>query len=251
METAITAYFVDGYHGGIKGHMTLGSWADVIRQLENTPNWKISLDIEPISWDALRRTDPSSYAKLKRYLLDTAEPRMEMVAGSYAQPFGWVIGGESNIRHLIRGREIIREHFPGLTVDTYATQEPCWSSSLPQILRSLGYRRAVLKNPGTAWGGYAAGIDCETVLWTGPDGTSIPCVPRYACEELLKCWETEAGYMEQPFVDKCISQGIAHPAGSFLQDLGWHARPWLSGEHIQYVTWREYIDEIAELPTKL
>lgn len=37
------AYFVDGYHGGIKGHMPLGSWADVIRRLEENPafnTWK-------------------------------------------------------------------------------------------------------------------------------------------------------------------------------------------------------------------
>lgn len=242
------AFFVDGYHGGIKGHMPLGAWADVLRRLEEHPEWKLCLDIEPISWDVLRRTDPKSYETI-RNLLAQRPSRIELVAASYAQPFGWVIGGESNIRHLVRGREIVRGHFPDAVVDTYATQEPCWSSCLPQILRSLGYKRAVLKNPGTAWGGYASGIDCETVLWVGPDGTSVPCVPRYACEELVKCWETEAGYMEPEFVEKCLKRGIGHPVGSFLQDLGWPAARWLNREDIQFVTWREYFEEIAEAPT--
>ncbi|ACT02827.1 glycoside hydrolase family 38 C-terminal domain-containing protein [Paenibacillus sp. JDR-2] len=249
MDQAKKAYFVDGYHGGIKGHMPLGSWADVIRRLEQDPNWKLSLDTEPISWEALRRTDPRSYDAIKEYLQSHAG-RVEMVAGSYAQPYGWVIGGESNIRQLIRGREVIQEHFPGIAVDTYASQEPCWSSSYPQILRSLGYKRTVLKNPGTGWGGYASGVNRETVLWVGPDGTSIPCVPRYECEELLNCWESEAGYMKPEFVEKCRAYGIAHPAGSFLQDLGWTARPWLNENYIQYTTWREYIEEIAVQPTE-
>jgi Alpha-mannosidase len=249
MNQVKKAYFVDGYHGGIKGHMPLGSWADVIRRLEQNPGWKLCLDIEPISWEVLRRTDPRSYEAIKRHLLDDAG-RVEMVAGSYAQPYGWVIGGESNIRHLIRGQEIVQEHFPGIIVDTYATQEPCWSSSYPQILRSLGYKRAVLKNPGTAWGGYASGTNHEMVLWVGPDGSSIPCVPRYTCEELLNCWESEAGYMKPEFVDKCIAQGIANPVGSFLQDLGWQARPWLEEDYIQNVTWREYMDEIAAKPSE-
>lgn len=100
MEHMNKAYFVDGYHGGIKGHKPLGSWADVIRRLELIPAWKLCLDIEPISWDVLHRTDPRSYDAIRRHLLANGTSRVEMVAGSYAQPFGWVIGGESNIRHL-------------------------------------------------------------------------------------------------------------------------------------------------------
>src|SRR5690625_3093592 len=138
------AYFVDGYHGGIKGHMPLGSWADVFNEMKRHPHWKISLDIEPISWEVLKNTDPISYETLQEMLKDNRpESRVEMLAGSYAQPFGWVINGESNIRHLMRGLEIIKEHFPEAIVDTYATQEPCWSSAFPQILLSLGFKRVV------------------------------------------------------------------------------------------------------------
>ena len=81
--------------------------------------------------------------------------RVEMVNGTFSQPFGWAHGGESNIRQLLLGREKIHEHFPNVVIETYAVQEPCWSSCLPQLLRSLGFNAAVLKNPGTAWGGYS------------------------------------------------------------------------------------------------
>ena len=107
--------------------------------------------------------------------------------------------------------EIIRRHFPRTLLETYAVQEPCWASCLPQILRSLGFTAAVLKDPGTAWGGYSAGFDAELVNWVGSDGTSIPTVPRYACEDLKKVYETESGNPTPEFARKCVEHGIHHP----------------------------------------
>ncbi|MGI8913782.1 MAG: hypothetical protein ACR2JY_08360 [Chloroflexota bacterium] len=243
-------YYVDGYHGGVKGHMPLGAWRDVLEALQQWPGWKLSLDIEPISWLALRRSDPASYAELRAYLADeTPEARVELVAASYAQPFAWAINGESNIRQLIRGREIVQEHFPGICVDTYAVQEPCWTSALPQILRSLGYVRAVLRDASTAWAGYPTGIDAAVVDWLGPDGSAIPCIPRYACEDLVKCWETEACAGSAAFARKCLDHGITNPSGTGFQDLGWAARPKVQGEYIRYATWREYTERVAGPPT--
>ena len=46
-----TLYFVDGYHGGIRGHMPEGSWQDILSAMERWPEWKISLEIEPESWE--------------------------------------------------------------------------------------------------------------------------------------------------------------------------------------------------------
>ena len=176
--------------------------------------------------------------------------RVEMVNGMFSQPFGWAQGGESNIRQLLRGREEITQHFPNAVIETYAVQEPCWASCLPQLLRSLGFTAAVLKNPGTAWGGYSAGFDAETVSWVGPDGTSIAAVPRYACEELLRVWETESVTGSAEFSRKCAAHGIAHPAGNCFQDLGWAARPKVTGAHIRFVTWREYMRQVADKPKK-
>ena len=246
-----TFYFVDGYHGGVRGHMPPGSWRDILNAMRDLPQWKLCLDIEPESWDVLRREDPQAYAELKAYLdSQPVDARVEMVAGTLSQPYGWAVCGESNIRQLLLGRKLIRKHFPNALPVTYAVQEPCWASCLPQILVSLGYTGACLKDPGTAWGGYSAGFDAEVVNWVGPDGSRIPAVPRYACENLQKVYETESADAKPEFAKKCVANGIPHPAGMYFQDLGWAAKPRVSGAHIRYVTWREYIHTIAEKPTR-
>ena len=250
-EAVPTLYFADGYHGGAKGHMPAGAWRDILNTLRDLPQWKLCFDIEAPTWDVVLRDDPQAYHELKAYLEQTAlDSRIEMVAGTFSQPYGWAIGGESNIRQLTRGAELIRRHFPKTTLTTYAVQEPCWSSALPQILVSLGFTGAVLKDPGTAWGGYAAGFDAELVNWTGPDGSTIATVPRYACEELRKVYETESAYATTEFARKCVAHGIPHPAGMYFQDLGWAAKPHVAADYIRYVTWREYIHKIADKPSK-
>jgi alpha-mannosidase len=184
-----TLYYVDGYHGGSRGHMPAGSWRDILNALRSIPQWKLSFDIEPASWDDLRREDPQAYEELRRLFEDqSVDSRLEICNGTFAQPFGWAQGGESNIRQLIHGRDVILRHFPQAVIQTYAVQEPCWSSCLPQVLRSLGFTAAVLKNPGTAWGGYSAGFDAETVVWERPDGTANPALTRNACDNLQKEW---------------------------------------------------------------
>ena len=255
-------YYMDGYHGGIRGHMPLGCWRDILEMLRMCPEWKLSVDVEPISWEFLMSRDPAAYDEIREMLRDQSiGSRLEMVSGSYAQPYGWITDGESNIRHITMGIDLLKKHFPWMEVKTYAVQEPCWTSALPQILKSLRFERAVLKDPSTAWGGYSAGFDAEICLWKGPDGTLIPLVPRYACEELLNVWETESVNGERDFAEKCITKGIAHPTGMYYQDLGWTARPRMSDkpgyegtyfpDYIQYSTWKEYFEEIAEKPLAL
>jgi alpha-mannosidase len=245
-------YFMDGYHGGIRGHMPLGAWRDILDQMKLRPQWRLSIDVEPVSWDYLKERDPESYAEFAALVKDNADnARVEIVAGSYAQPYGWITDGESNIRHLTMGLAILKKHFPDTAVDTYAVQEPCWTSALPQILRQLGFKRASLKDASTAWGGYAEGYPAQTVDWTGPDGTSIPTAPRYHCEALVNVYETEARAALPDYVKKCVGEGIEYPTGMYYQDLGWAARPGMSGEdgttpeYVQYSTWRDYFNNVA------
>jgi alpha-mannosidase len=246
-----TVYYADGYHGGIIGHMPMGSWRDILNVMRDLPEWKLSLDVEAHSWAELLRRDPQAYAELKTYLDDRGpSARIEIVGCTSNQPYGWAIGGESNIRQLVRGCELIREHFPATLLTTYAVQEPCWSSCLPQILISLGFTGAVLRDPSTAWAGYPAGFDAELVRWVGPDGTAITAVPRYVCEVLEKVYETESVHSSLPFAQKCIEHGILHPAGMCFQDLGWPATPKVIGNYIRYVIWRQYIHGIADQPTR-
>jgi alpha-mannosidase len=241
-----TLYYMDGYHGGAVGHMPLGCWRDIVETMRLRPDWKLSLDVEAPSWAILKREDPETFKRVYDYIESPeSTARMEIVGGTFSQPYGWAITGESNIRQLQQGLKKICEQFGNARVKTYAVQEPCWASCLPQILHSLGFTGASLKNASTAWGGYTRGVDAELVHWIGPDGTSILAVPRYKCEELLEVWETEATEVTVAYARKCVEHGIPEPAGMCFQDLGWAAQPRVQAPWIRYATWREYIHEIA------
>ena len=107
-----TTYYVDGYHGGIRGHMPLGSWRDILNAMRQFPSWKVSLDIEPETFGYLRQIDPEAFHEIGRYLDDTGPgARMEISGATYQQPFMWLFGGESMMRRtgwsprsLLRGR---------------------------------------------------------------------------------------------------------------------------------------------------
>ncbi|MBQ5972609.1 MAG: hypothetical protein IJL69_00265 [Oscillospiraceae bacterium] len=243
-------YFVDGYHGGIQGHMPVGSWQDILGALERRPEWTVSLDVEPASYEWLRRNDREVYLRLRDFACgkDTAG-RLEFLNGAYAQPFNWAISGESTVRQLRRGISVIEGLFPGTRVDTYAVQEPCFTSQLPQILRGLGFERMSLKN-STCWGGYMARMPGGIVRLHAPDGTWIPAVVRYACEELYDCCATDAsGYDREnvhTLADRCAAMGIPAANGMTFQDLGWLAHPMVEGEDIEYLTYREYFRRFGD-----
>ena len=48
-------YYVDGYHGGVDGHMPPDSLRNVLDGLDKFPTWKVSFEIEPYSWGGVRQ----------------------------------------------------------------------------------------------------------------------------------------------------------------------------------------------------
>jgi alpha-mannosidase len=256
-KPAPSYWYVDGYHGGIDGHMPARSLANVLDGLDRFPEWKVSFEIEPYSWAAFAKSDPASIEKMRKHLsVDPLEARIEFVSGAYGQTYAWNINGESNIRQLIYGIAEIHAVFPDVKVDTYAVQEPCWTSCLPQILKSLGYKRAVLDN-STDWGGYhGPTLNADLMHWQGPDGTSISAVPRYACDALIGPATERNAQPSAEYVAQCNAAGIAHPAGTILQDMGWPGKPWRLGmsetmfHAIQHATWRQYAEKFAQPPTQ-
>src|SRR5829696_7042463 len=63
-------YYVDGYHGGIDGHMPADSLRNVLDGLDRFPRWKVTFEIEPYSWAAFAKDDPQSVGRLKRLLAE-------------------------------------------------------------------------------------------------------------------------------------------------------------------------------------
>jgi alpha-mannosidase len=243
-------YFVDGYHGGIYGHYPVEWKTKYMTDLIMThPEWRMSLEIEPETWDTVAVRTPEEYKNFRKI---AADKRIEFTNPAYAQPYCYNVSGESIIRQLAYGIKSIRKHFPEVEFVTYSVEEPCFTSSLPQILNQFGFKYAVLKCPNTCWGGYTAPYGGELVNWVGPDGSAILTVPRYACEELERnsVWQTTAWNNDTNYLEDCFNYGIKHPVGMTFQDAGWKRGPWIGvGDSIKnnsvYVTWKEYFKNIS------
>jgi alpha-mannosidase len=224
----------------------------LVEQLKKNPEWKINLEIEPETWDFARVYEPEAYASFQKLMegQSDADP-IEIVNPTYAQSYLFQSSGESVIRQFDYGIRKTREHFPNAVFTTYSSEEPCFTSCLPQVLKSFGYRFASLKNPDTCWGGYTSARGGELVNWVGPDGTSILTVPRYACEGLQSnsYWQTITFRNAPEFIAACEAQGIAHPVGMCLQDAGWRGGPWMGNPDgnptSKYTTWRDYVRHVT------
>lgn len=243
------AYFIDGYHGGIYGHLPPWQTRFMVDKLKEYPDWKINLELEPESWDTISIKDPVAYAEFKAGMADGSfGGRVEYINPAYGQSYLYNISGESIIRQLYYGMRKLRQHFPDIVFSTYSSEEPCFTSALPQILDSYGFRYASLKNPNTCWGGYTRAYGGELVNWVGPDGSRLLTVPRYAVEALKphSTWETMASRNYMAYVQDCFRAGIGHPVGMCLQDAGWEYGPWIKpGEGYQptvFQTWRGYFE---------
>lgn len=247
------AYFVDGYHGGVYGHYPMWVTQFMVDKFTEHPEWQLGLEIEPETWDTVKVKEPVAYNNFKNIATDK---RVEFTNPAYAQPYCYNISGESIIRQFEYGIKKIHQHFPDVTFTTYSVEEPCFTSSLPLILRLFGFKYAVLKCPNTCWGGYTAPYGGQLVNWIGTDGTAILTVPRYASEELEdnSTWQTKAWDNSEAYLKASFNQGIENPVGMCYQDAGWKNGPWLGyGENVKnksiYTTWRNYFENISNKKT--
>lgn len=250
---AQTAWFVDGYHGGVYGHYPMWQARFMVDKLTEHPDWAINLEIEPETWDTVSVKDVNNFKAFQEYYSQKGRfGRVEFVNPAYAQPYCYNISGESIIRQFSYGMSKTQEYFPKATFLTYSCEEPCFTSSLPQILKGFGYKYAVIRNPNTCWGGYTSAFGKDLVNWIGPDGTSIPAVPRYECEELSaeSTWQTESWTNSNDFIATCLANGIKYPVGMTFQDAGWNGGPWGNQyKPTEYTCWTPYIDMIKDKVT--
>lgn len=251
---AQTAWFIDGYHGGVYGHYPEGQTAFIVQALKENPDWRINLEIEPETWETVRQRDPEAYEAFRELFKDQSPTtgRIEYVNPTYAQSYFFATSGESAIRQFHYGIQLLRKHFPEAIFTSYSAEEPCFTSCLPYLLKSFGLSYASTKSPNTMWGGYVKAYGNGPLNWIGPDGTRLLTVPRYACEDFLpgSTWQTIGWYNSKEYIRKCFDAGIRRPVGMCIQDAawshGWNKGPWLGKDTASfhtpsvYTTWRHY-----------
>lgn len=179
--------FLDAYHGGIPfwdwivvpgGLWRRFFWPGTIEPAiarARELGWPCALEIDGYTLAAMAAEAPADLAPLRAA---AGQGLIEMLNGTFAQPFSQAIGGEANLRHFLEGLEAV-EAGVGLPVTSYAAQEPSFFVQLPQLLRGFGYEQALLRTHWAPFGTEPA-IDAEVVAWQGPDGTAIATVPRHS-----------------------------------------------------------------------
>lgn len=235
-------WYADGYHAGLflrSRESLVNSLWEICRGLRERPYWKVNLEIEAYALEILAHEEKGLMAELREFVrLD----RMEIISGSYTQPLPWVIDGESTIRNLKVGKEIVREVLDGCEVVTYAVQEPCWASQLPQLLNNLGFRWCALKNHFTYFGRPPKHRK-DRVRWVGPDGSGIETSPSYSASE-DRAFNDAGVRGGEEFMRRCREGGIQHPVGFFIEDIGGAKPSHVEDppDYIKFVLWREYFE---------
>ncbi len=237
-------YFVDGYHGGAifwdwlilpgGGLWRTYNWPlcvrPVIKRALHDSRFKVVLDFDAYTYEWMAKHDSHATSLLRSALEAGA---LEIVNGTYGQPFGCAESGESFIRQLELGNRAI-EAALGASPEVFYSQEPTYFAQLPQILSLMGYTGAVFRTQWAAFGTDPA-HDEDLVTWVAPDGSEIPTVPRYSFQNYKRQLEHHPGLAagslgigDKPdwapesfpaFLEAASTCGIAHPFISDLKDV--------------------------------
>jgi alpha-mannosidase len=181
-QAAQPLYLVTYDHGGVilwgAAHF-LDRLRDAISWLKRYPHFKIGLDNETYLYDYLAEHEPAALEELRGYL-QRFPRRFGIGTCTYGQPLSCFINEESNIRQLQYGIETARRRL-GRAPEIYLMSEHAMHSQLPQILRGLGFRAAIMRTHFMMYG-YNPTFDVPYGWWIGLDGSRIPAVPTYPGE---------------------------------------------------------------------
>jgi hypothetical protein len=213
-------YLLDGFHGGIPFWDWLlpqeGLWASFLWPVVGGALLRrglpVTLELDGHTFEALAERSPEALAGLREAV---AGGCVELVNGTYAQPFLDTLSGEMVVRQLWYGLRAI-EQAVGARVTAYASQEPCFCAQLPRLLKSFGYRWALVRTHWAAFGCEPA-CDAPLVRWRGPDGSELPAVPRHSWQGYESRKEAQPGVVRGTLTGAHASHWSAAGLISFHQ----------------------------------
>ena len=135
---------------------------------------KGNINFDGIGYEKLASEAPEHLQKLRSAIADGT---IEVVGGSYGQPYGLFHGGESNIRQRVYGvRTAMR--VLGCRPKTFWEEEFDFYPQLPQMLVGCGFSGAALYFQWTWHTPEVPMEEAPVVQWEGHDGTQIPTATR-------------------------------------------------------------------------
>jgi alpha-mannosidase len=236
------SYIGIGWQLGIESCVL--SATDAMEMADRPPHVKTCLNLDARAYEVMAEKFPEVAERLKTYL---AAGKVELIGGTYGQPMGTTIGGESNVRQIVLGREVIRRAL-GYDMVTFLEEEEFTHPQIPQIAASAGFKYASLAQLDT-WG--RAGCprqDVNALRWQGMDGTAIPSVPKNALFGYAPDLKKLAA---SPEFQKLAALG--KPLIFAWEEFGWESpespayltapERYRTLEQVEFVTLKDYLDK--------
>jgi alpha-mannosidase len=125
-------------------------------------------------YEKVAAEQPEAFAEFRAAVQDGT---IEIVGGSYGQPYGLFQGDESNIRQMVYGVRAVTRLF-GKRPRSFWEEEFYFFPQLPQILRGVGYKNASLYFQWTWHTPEMPYEDSPAIWWEGQDGSRIKAISR-------------------------------------------------------------------------
>ena len=133
-----------------------------------------NVNFDAVGYERLASGHPEAFAELRAAV---RSGEVELVGGSYGQPYGLFHGGESNVRQRVVGARTVARLF-GVPLRTFWEEEFDFFPQLPQMLAGVGVTHASLFFQWTWHTPHVPEEEAPAVWWTGLDGTRLLTAPR-------------------------------------------------------------------------
>jgi len=154
-------------------HVLPGSVRDMLAFSQAT-GAKGNVNFDGVGYERLATEDPEAFNDLRNAI---RKGDIEIVGGSYGQPYGGLHGGESNIRQRVYGVRTALRLF-GVRPKTFWEEEFDFFPQLPQMLAGAGFDGASLFFQWTWHTPELPFEESPIVLWESPDGSRIRSATR-------------------------------------------------------------------------
>ena len=205
---------------------------------DEKPGAKTCINLDARAYEFLAQEYPLLCERLKKYL---AEDKVELIAGSYSQPMATLFSGESSIRQIVVGHDVIRKAL-GVQVESFLEEEEFSHPQLPQILNAAGVKYTSLAQLDTwAYAGCPE-LPLNVFYWKGMDGSVV------LCQAKNNLFAYDSGPHDLPYFS--TPEGKAEVAK--LQALGkpcvqyWYELGWEDAEKPRYLTYPKQFAEFSE-----